>query len=72
MTKRNVLNVGILFTETLDKMARKKFEYLTFQTSLSDRRLNELGGCGWELVSHTAVVGLVGFGQYYIFKREIL
>ena len=51
----------------------KKFQYKTFQSALTDEVLNDLGKQGWELVSHTAVMGtFLGGGQYYIFKREYL
>ena len=46
----------------------KKFEYITFQKSLSDKKLNELGEEGWELVTHTVAIGSYG-NQYYVFKR---
>ena len=48
----------------------RKFEYITFQNKLTEQKLNELGNDGWELVTHSVVIGN-GFGtQYYIFKRE--
>jgi len=47
-----------------------KFEYISFNTKLTDDQLNRLGENGWELVSHTAVVNGRNFGQYYVFKRQ--
>jgi hypothetical protein len=49
----------------------KKWEYKSFNRQIGNNELNELGLKGWELVSHTAVLDHV-FGQYYVFKRELL
>lgn len=48
-----------------------KYEYKSFNSKLSNERLNELGLEGWELVTHTAVMDSNAFGQYYVFKRII-
>jgi len=49
------------------------YEYKSFQVTMSDRDMNQLGAEGWELVNHTAAAVSTlmsgGFGQYYVFKR---
>lgn len=48
-----------------------KYEYISFNSILSNKKLNELGSEGWELIIHTAVMNSNTFGQYYVFKRII-
>lgn len=50
----------------------KKFEYKTVQAAMNDSQLNTFGQSGWELISHTAAATNWQFGQYYVFKKEIL
>jgi len=49
----------------------QRFEYATHLGFMSDKKLNELGSHGWELVSHS-MSSAVGGGpiHQYIFKRK--
>ena len=49
----------------------KKWKYKALNIGLSEKELNNLGGLGWELVSHTAITDGVKAIQYYVFKQEI-
>jgi len=54
----------------------KKFEYCLIRTFLDTEDLNELGGNGWELVSHCFDTSIGHDNMFsnpdrYIFKREL-
>jgi hypothetical protein len=53
-------------------MARKKFEYLTFNRRLLQSEMNQLGFREWGLVTHSAILVAGEIKQYYVFKRELL